>query len=350
MRPIGTQKELERRRYLAVAKISEGHSVAEVSDILNVRPFSVHRWLTAVKEGGHFALRSHPVSGRPHKLTYTQEKIVLRWIRNNPLEYGFPTELWTTRRLSQLIQDSFDVKFNWHYLSTWLRERNFTPQFPIRTPKERNTEEITKWINYEWPQIKKKAADLRAYIAFIDESGLLMAPLIRRTWSERGHSPIIIQKGSGNRGREKVSIAATIWLSPRRDHLGTHYQTLVNGYFNSYESANYLKQLMHTLKGNVIILWDGGSMHKGSFIQEVKDLYHERLIIDKLPSYAPMLNPVEALWSWLKYGQLSNFSPYDVWQMNDVAIGIMEMIKHDQHRLDSIFSASDLKRPRTLLT
>lgn len=75
-------------------------------------------------------------------------------------------------------------------------------------------------MKQDWPRIKKKAADLRAYIAFIDESGLLMAPLVRRIWSERGHSPTIVHKGAGNRGREKVSVAATIWLSPHRDHLG----------------------------------------------------------------------------------------------------------------------------------
>jgi hypothetical protein len=54
----------------------------------------------------------------------------------------------------------------------------------------------------------------------IDESGLLMAPLARRTWSPRGRTPEQEQK-SGT--REKVSIAAAVWLSPSRDLLGLYF-------------------------------------------------------------------------------------------------------------------------------
>lgn len=114
MRPVGSSEELERRRRLAVAKVEGGHSVKEVADILNVTHFSVLRWLSDFEMGGYRTLKFHAPPGRPHKLTYTQEKIVLRWIRGNPLEFGFPTELWTTRKLSQLIEDAFDVHFNPH--------------------------------------------------------------------------------------------------------------------------------------------------------------------------------------------------------------------------------------------
>jgi putative transposase len=158
-----------------------------------------------------------------------------------------------------------------------------------------------------------------------------------------------LQKGAGNRGREKVSVAATIWLSPHRDHLGLHYQTLVDGYFNSTESTAYVRQLLKALKGNVIVVWDGGSMHKGDLIRELQDQFRDRLTLEKLPPYAPMLNPVESLWSWMKYGQLSNFPPQNEWQMNDVAIGLLEEAKRDQLRLESIFAASDLPRPVPLL-
>lgn len=176
-----------------------------------------------------------------------------------------------------------------------------------------------------------------------------MAPLVRRTWAPRGERPVLLQKGSGNRGRERVSVAATIWLPPDRDHLGLHYQTLIDGCFNSFESAAYLRRLMKVLKGKVIVIWDGGTMHKGDFIHKVERECRCRLTIGKLPPYAPMLNPVEFLWGWMKYGQLSNFPPQDEWQMNDVATGLLEEAKHDQARLKSIVAASDLVIPRALL-
>jgi len=51
-----------------------------------------------------------------------------------------------------------------------------------------------------------------------------MAPLVRRTWAPRGQTPELHQK-SGR--REKVSVAAEMWLSPRRDHLGLFFLRLL---------------------------------------------------------------------------------------------------------------------------
>ena len=64
----------------------------------------------------------------------------------------------------------------------------------------------------------------------MDESGLLMGPLLRRTWSPKGHTPAITQSGGH---RQKVSAAAAVWLSPRRDQLGLYFHTLAAGYFDN---------------------------------------------------------------------------------------------------------------------
>ncbi len=72
---------------------------------------------------------------------------------------------------------------------------------------------------------QKKARRQGAYLALIDESGLMMAPLVRRTWALRGQTPELAQEGGR---RQKVSVAAALWLSPRRDRLGLFSRTLVN--------------------------------------------------------------------------------------------------------------------------
>ena len=96
----------------------------------------------------------------------------------------------------------------------------------------------------------------------IDESGLLMAPLLRRTWAPKGETPVLHQQGAH---RQKVSLCAALWLSPRWERLGLFCRRLVNGYFDNTQVALFLEGLLAKLKGQrLIVLWDGGTMHKGA--------------------------------------------------------------------------------------
>lgn len=72
--------------------------------------------------------------------------------------------------------------------------------------------------------------------------------------------------------------------------------------------AEFLRELLRHLRGKVIVIWDNGSMHKGEAIRGVLRDF-PRLSLERLPPYAPDLNPVEWLWSYLKYGEMANFAP-----------------------------------------
>jgi len=156
MRPTGSPAILEYRRRLAVRRVHDGHPIPAVADFLGVDPSSVRRWLAASRQGGAAGVAARPVPGRPPKLTPTQEKIVCRWLADNPLEHGFATELWSAPRLAQLIQQEFDVRFHADYLTAWLRQRGYTPQKPRRAHRERNEAAIAGWLATDWPRIKKR--------------------------------------------------------------------------------------------------------------------------------------------------------------------------------------------------
>lgn len=159
MRDKGSPEELERRRLLAVQRVTEGYTAAEVAEFLGVDPRSVRRWVAAHREGGGQALRPRPASGRPPKLSVTQEKIALRWLTESPRHHGFETELWTAARLGLLIREEFGVTLNPRYLSAWLRDRGLSPQKPQRVPRQRDPEAIAAWLESAWPRIKKKLDD-----------------------------------------------------------------------------------------------------------------------------------------------------------------------------------------------
>lgn len=347
MRSAGSPDVLEYRRCLAVQRLAEGYSTREVADFLGVDPSSVRRWWVAFRCSGSDGLAARPVPGRPPQLPSTQEKIVRRWLADHPTEHGFTTDLWSARRLAQLIEQEFGVHFHPNYLVSWLRQRGYTPQKPRRVSREHDAAAVARWLAEDWPRIKSNARRRGACLLLMDESGLLMAPLVRRSWALKGQPPQQEQKVGH---REKVSVAAALWLPPLRDRLHLAYQTLVNGYFTNVEIAAFLSGAVEGLPGPVIAIWDGGSMHKGGPIRALVEESQGRLDIEPLPPHSPELMPVEPVWSWLKYGRLCNFAPRDGQHLNKAVVRELEAIRDNHVLLSSFFHDSDLPLPRALLT
>jgi hypothetical protein len=181
----------------------------------------------------------------------------------------------------------------------------------------------------------------------LDESGLLMAPLVRRSWALRGQPPVLKQKA---RHREKVSVAAALWLTPRRDRLGLSFQTIVDGYFNNEAVAGFLGDVLDELGGPAVVVWDGGNMHKGDPINELVARVGRRLVLERLPAQAAELMPTEQVWTWLKYSRLCNFAPEGAGQLSGIVLDELFAIREDQQRLQNFFHASDLPLPRALLS
>jgi transposase len=155
MRTPGFKEELERRRRLGVSHVLAGYRQRTVAKFLGVHPSSVCRWMKAYRRGGDAALTGHDPSGRPCKLKWAQERQVLGWFRRSPKSFGFPTELWTAKRVAQVIYRKWKVKFHPRYLNQWLAERRITPQKPRFQAREQDEKEVRRWLRTEWPRIKK---------------------------------------------------------------------------------------------------------------------------------------------------------------------------------------------------
>ena len=130
-----------------------------------------------------------------------------------------------------------------------------------------------------------------------------------------------------------------MWWAPwRSKQLGLVFETLQNAYFNNDRSAVFLETLMREIPGRMVVLWDGGGMHKGDPIREAAKRFRPRLSLEKLPPYAPMLNPVEPLWSWLKYSRLCNFAALDTRQLKHRVIRELSAVSDDLEFLKTMFS------------
>ena len=122
MRPIGSQKLLERRRRKAVALAKRGRSPSVIAKELQVDRKSVYRWLAMAKKGEK-ALAAKPHPGRPRKLTDAQHAKLARLLQKGPLAHGWSTDRWTARRVADLVYKHFKVKHHVEHVRHIIKHR-----------------------------------------------------------------------------------------------------------------------------------------------------------------------------------------------------------------------------------
>jgi hypothetical protein len=175
-------------------------------------------------------------------------------------------------------------------------------------------------------QDQKGARAKSAWIVFLDESAVSLIPPVRRTWSPRGHTPILRHRF----GWKKASMAAALGYhaSGQGARLCFHLQQ------PSYDTdtlIGVLEQLAGFYAGHkVVLIWDGLSAHWSTKMRAWLDSQHDWLTVERLPAYAPELNAVEYLWANLKDVELANLPTTTLAEVADATEqGIQRVCKSD---------------------
>jgi transposase len=162
---------------------------------------------------------------------------------------------------------------------------------------------------------KKNARRRKAWILFQDESGVSERPSIRRTWAPKGETPVLIHSFNW----KKLSICATIGYRWDGHRSRVFFQTRPGSY-DSDSLVAFLKDLRREMRGQkVILIWDGLPAHKSRIMTDYLQTQRHWLTVERLPGYAPDLNPVETLWGNVKGQELANRCAEDLTEL-DTAI------------------------------
>ena len=173
---------------------------------------------------------------------------------------------------------------------------------------------------------KKNAARRGAHIVFVDESGFLLIPILRRTWARCGHTPHVYHRYR----HDRISVISGVSISPQRHRLGLYFRCHRHN-IRHPEVCGFLRHLLQHLRGPVIVVWDNASIHKGEPIAALLRRF-PRLDIEFLPPYAPELNPDEGVWANAK-GRLANGRPDDIAVLHQRLYATLRGIKHSPPRL-----------------
>jgi transposase len=161
---------------------------------------------------------------------------------------------------------------------------------------------------------------------FIDESGFLMAPLVRRTWARRGHTPLLRQRG---RHHSKVSAIAALVVPPSRDRLRCYFRLHVQANINGRLTAAFVRQLLLQLQTALLIVWDRLNTHRAPEVQRLLR-QHQEVRCEFFPPYAPELNPVEYLWGYDKTNALANYPTFSPEELARTVHRCTRTVQRDQ--------------------
>jgi len=155
MRPPGTPQELERRRRRAIRLLEGGGNLSSVARAVGSSASSVLRWQGQYQAEGAEGLRSRPAPGRPPKLSPGQKARLMELLRRGPPAAGYKTELWTLKRVAEVIEGEFGVQYHPCHVWRILDGLGWSCQKPERRARERDEKEIERWRRVRWRQIKK---------------------------------------------------------------------------------------------------------------------------------------------------------------------------------------------------
>jgi len=174
-------------------------------------------------------------------------------------------------------------------------------------------------------------------IVFMDESGFSQRPSVRRTWARKGQTPVLREDVTWNR----FSAMGALGWHPGRKQMRLFLSLRPNA-INSDEVIGFLRSLRRHVRDPVLLIWDNLPCHRSQAVRDYIQGQESWLRVERLPAYAPELNPVEDLWANLDGREMANFVPDDMEQLHrQIGKGARRIRRHNR-LLWSFFQHAEL--------
>jgi transposase len=197
---------------------------------------------------------------------------------------------------------------------------------------------VLRWLEQEFPRILRETRQREAHLVFLDESGFMLTPVVRRTLWPRGITPILQVSGK----RDRISAISCITLSPRRHVPGLYFELLpTNENANAERVVAFLRQLHESLP-RFTVIWDQNKIHSKSLLVKAFLAANPSLVAEDFPGYMPDLNPDEGVWGYAKYARLPNFAPANAQQLRERVEAELQALKRQAYLLHQFIEHTHL--------
>lgn len=153
------------------------------------------------------------------------------------------------------------------------------------------------------------------------------------TWAPIGQTPVLTEWQT----RDHLSVISGI-TRDGRCAFQTH-DTAINGVL----AARFLRHLQQTLGERLLVIWDGSPIHRSRPVKEVLKQAQGQIWLERLPGYAPDLNPDEGVWQHLKQVQLANVCSPDLdTHRQELRNAIRRFKRRQAHLIPAFFTNAGL--------
>lgn len=137
----------------------------------------------------------------------------------------------------------------------------------------------------------------------------------------------------------RVNAFNAVAVSPKRQR-GALYVQFHRRTLRGEEVVEFLKPLLHHLRGPVLLRWDRGPIHRRKLVQDFLP-HRPRVHPEYFPAYAPELNPAEYVWTRAA-DALANGTPRNEQELTQRLRSSMRKLTASQSLLWSCIYASAL--------
>lgn len=327
-------------RYRVVhAIVDEKMSQIEACRIFGVGRTSIHNWLKTHQKGGDAALKAHK-RGPKHqsRLAGHQAATIVRLIADRcPDQLKRPFALWTRDAVRQLIEERYGLSVSVWTVGRYLKRWGFTPQKPLRLAYEQNPEAVQKWLEQDYPAIRRQARTERAQIHWGDEMGMRSDHQAGRSYGLRGHTPVI--PGTGQRfGCNMISTVT---------NRGRLAFMIFKERFTGTVMIQFLRRLIKQNKQKVFLIIDGHPVHRSRQVKRWVHHHRKHIRLFELPGYSPQLNPDELLNQDVKTNAVGRQRPKDQPEMMQQVRSYLRSTQRQPQVVKNYFKHKDVQYAAT---
>lgn len=329
--------EKEAMRFLAITMYTKNITQKEISLILGVRANTVSDWVKLYKQFGNKGLKEVKrgrKKGYGKLLSSTQELEVQKMIIDKmPDQLKLPYALWTRKAIRDLIKRTYNINIAIRTMGDYLKSWGFTPQKPKKKAYEQNSKSVNKWLEEEYPKIKRQAQKENAEIHWTDETGIKNTSQYGRSYAPKGKTPV----------KETLAKRLSLNMISTVTNQGKVRFMTYKGTMNAQRFIIFLKRLIKGANKKLFIILDNLKVHHSKIVKKWEEENKNKIALFYLPSYSPELNPDEYLNNDLKSGIGLKQTPKNEKQMKNNVKSHMMYLQKNPKKIARFFNHKSIK-------